>query len=331
MGDGQTKVRNPIAASAYPVRHSERNRWILERRGPKNVLDPLRPYVAFWEGELGPDGDLVSTATLLLTNTECPFRCVMCDLWRNTLDVPTPRGAIVAQIDHALASLAPARQIKLYNAGSFFDPRAIPPEDDNEIAARLQGFERVIVECHPAFIGERSLRFARRLPGRLEVAIGLETVHPGVLARLNKRMTVDSFRRSAEMLADNGIDLRVFLLVRPPWMSEAERVEWACRSLDTAFDTGATACTLIPTRAGNGAMDALKELREFAPPRLSSVEAAQEYGLSLCRGRVFCDTWDLEMFFDCDCSHARAARLEEMNRTQRVPESVLCDRCGAGA
>ena len=33
--------------------------------------------------------------------------------------------------------------------------------------------------------------------------------------------------------------------------------------------------------------------------------------------RVFADLWDVERFFDCDCSPLRAARLGHMNRTQR--------------
>ncbi|MFY9552414.1 MAG: radical SAM protein, partial [Thermoanaerobaculia bacterium] len=93
----------------------------------------------------------------------------MCDLWKSTLPGETPRGAIPAQIRTALGELAPARRIKLYNAGSFFDPRAIPPADDGEIADLLAGFDRVIVESHPALVRARCFAFARRLPGRLEV------------------------------------------------------------------------------------------------------------------------------------------------------------------
>ena len=119
----------------------------------------------------------------------------MCDLWVNTLDETVPRGAIATQIRAALAGLPPARQIKLYNAGSFFDPAAIPPDDDEEIAEAVRGFERVIVESHPAFLAgayrERCLRFRDLIPGQLEVAIGLETAHPDVLARLNKKMTLE--------------------------------------------------------------------------------------------------------------------------------------------
>ena len=301
------------------------NHWITGLRGPKNVLNPFVPYAFLWEEERGADGTLVPTATLFLTNRECPFRCLMCDLWQNTLDERVPQGAITAQIRYALDCLPTARQIKLYNAGSFFDPNAIPPEEDAEIAALVAGFERVIVEAHPAFIGARCLRFSQLLGGQLEVAIGLETVHPHVLQRLNKRFTVEDFQNKAALLRQEKIDLRVFLLVRPPFMSEAEGLEWAKRSLDTAFDAGASVCCLIPTRGGNGAMEALTHAGMFAPPSLRSLEAAQEYGIGLKRGRVFADLWDMKKFYDCACSPARALRMAEMNRLQTVPPALDCD------
>ena len=310
--------------SAYPNSPSERTRWITARRGPKNVLDPWRPYAFFWEEETGPSGEQIPTATVLLTNRECPYRCLMCDLWQNTLDTRVPSGAIAAQIRHALDRLPPARQIKLYNAGSFFDPQAIPPEDYAEITQAVASFERVIVECHPALVGERPRRFQSLLSGSLEVAIGLETVHPEILARLNKRFTVIDFETAAAFLAAHRIGLRVFLLLRPPFLCEAEGVWWAKRSLDTAFDAGASVCCVIPTRGGNGAMEALVASGDYAPPTLASLEAVQEYGLSLGRGRVFADLWDIETFFTEPCSAARAARLAEMNRTQHLPPPVVC-------
>lgn len=303
----------------YPSAPNARSRWIMGHRGPKNVLDPWHPYHFLWEEEPDASGHLVPTATVFLSNIECPFRCLMCDLWRNTLDTTVPPGAIPAQIEYALSRLPPARQIKLYNAGSFFDPRAIPPDDDPAIARAVAGFARVIVECHPALLGDRCLRFRDRLGGQLEVAIGLETVHPEVLERLNKGFTVSDFQRAAASLARSGIDLRVFLLLRPPFLSEQEGLPWAKRSLDASFDAGASVCAVIPTRAGNGAMDVLIAAGEWAPPKLRSLEAAQEYGLRLARGRVFSDLWDIEKFFADASDPARAARLAVMNRTQRIP------------
>jgi radical SAM enzyme (TIGR01210 family) len=313
----------------YPDMRAERDRWILERRGPKNALDPTRPYAFLWEEEPDAKGAPVSTATLFLTNRECPYRCLMCDLWQNTLDAGVPVGAIPSQIRYALERLPAARQIKLYNAGSFFDPKAIPPEDYGKIAALVAPYERVIVECHPALIlrGRRWLQFRDLLAGQLEIAIGLETVHPPTLERLNKRITVEDFRNAAERLRDEGVDLRVFLLLRPPFMSEAMGLDWACRSLDLAFACGASVCCMIPTREGNGAVEALRTAGDYAPPDLRSLEAVHAYGIRLAQGRVFADLWDIERFFTCSCSPERAARLEVMNRTQQLPPEIACPHC----
>ncbi len=314
---------------SYPITASQRDRWILDKRGQKNPLDPTRPYAFLWEEECGNHREPISTATVFLTNQECPFRCLMCDLWQNTLEKSVPAGAIAEQIRDAIAQLPSARQIKIYNAGSFFDPQAIQPEDDPEIAQILSHFERVIVECHPAFLrgesAERTLRFRDFISGKLEVAIGLETVHEPTLQKLNKRMTLDDFKRAAEFLKDNEIDLRVFILLRPPFLNEAEGVEWACHSLDFAAHCQADVCTIIPTRGGNGAMEALEN--QSQPPQLSSLETAIEYGLGLHAFRVFADLWDVEKFYTCECSSQRAERLAEINRTQQILPAILCPAC----
>lgn len=300
--------------------------FVVQHRAPKPTLDPNRPYASIWEEERDTRGDLASTVVVFLTNKECPFRCVMCDLWVNTLDATVPRGAITAQIRVALADFPSARQIKLYNAGSFFDPAAIPPEDDKEIARVVSGFERVIVEAHPAFLAgtyrDRCLRFRDAIGGQLEVAIGLETAHPDVLARLNKKMTLESFRRAADFLRAHDIALRVFILLSPPFMPRGDEVEWACRSLDVAAECGAGVSVVIPTRGGNGAMEAIGDA--FRPPRLEWLETAIEYGIGLGGMRVFADLWNVERFFDCRCSADRAARLTAINREQQVPPRVTC-------
>ncbi len=313
----------------YPELAAERDAWILARRPPRNKLDPLRPSAFLVEEECSASGEVVAVATIFLANRECPWRCLMCDLWRNTLPADTPLGSIPAQIDYALQRLPAARQIKLYNSGSFFDRKAIPPQDYAAIAGLVSGFERVIVECHPALVGEDCVRFRDRLGSQLEVAMGLETVHPQILEKLNKRMTSAQFAAAADRLRANDIHLRVFILVQPPFMPASEALAWAARSLDFAFDCGASAATLIPTRAGNGAMEMLLAQGDFSPPTLATVEAAAMYGLGLRRGRVFVDLWDVSRIGTCaSCRDVRIARLRRMNLEQRLLPAIVCDACG---
>ncbi|MFL5339291.1 MAG: hypothetical protein ACJ8F7_03910, partial [Gemmataceae bacterium] len=225
---------------------------ILALRPAKNAVDPARPYAFLVEPERTRAGAVEDTAVLFLTNRECPFRCLMCDLWKNTTNKRVPDGAIARQIEYALSRLPPARHVKLYNAGNFFDAQAIPPADWPRTAELMRPFETVIVESHPKLVGPRCAEFRELLNdipcsavaggarentpppplpeaergdhrgpwetpsevrdfgdstllqrwsplpalGRggvlrpeLQVAMGLETVHPDVLPRLNKRMT----------------------------------------------------------------------------------------------------------------------------------------------
>ena len=321
-------------SASYPESAADRARWILARRGPREVIDPRKPVGALVERERTETGAIASVATIFLANRECPWRCLMCDLWRHTLDSDTPAGGIPGQIDAALAALPPAARVKLYNAGSFFDPRAVPRGDYAAIASRLAPFERVVVESHPALVGDDRYLFAKMLDGDLEVAMGLETAHPEVLALLNKGMTVDSFRAAADTLAARDIALRVFLLLGLPFASRDESLEWAARSLDVAFDAGATAAVLIPTRSGNGAMDALAREGRFTEPTLADIETALARAFSDHghRGRIFADLWDLGRFASCrSCFEARRQRLEAMNLAQEVAPAVGCPSCGGSA
>src|SRR5690606_7853353 len=111
-------------------------------------------------------------------------------------------------------------QIKLYNAGSFFDPRAVPEADYDAIAAAVRTFDSVVVESHPALVGPRLTAFlaaCRHAAGgdelNVEVAMGLETAHPEALARLNKRTSLTQFAAAAAAIHEAGASLRAFVLV----------------------------------------------------------------------------------------------------------------------
>ena len=318
--------------SAYPAR--DRTAWILAQRPPRPAaVDPFVPHGVFRERERLASGEVADSGVVLLTSRECPWRCLMCDLWKDTTRDPVPEGAVARQVETAVRGWSGAgplpAQVKLYNSGSFFDPAAIPPADYAPVAEWIAFARHVVVESHPLLVGDRTRALRDLLSGSLEVAMGLETAHPEVLEKLNKKFDLAQFAQAAEFLAAKRIALRVFLLVYPPFLDERSGSEWVTKSAAFAFACGASAVTLIPTRTGNGALERLRDNGELVPPTLATLEAAQHDALALGRGRVFADTWGLETFSSCPrCFAARRERLETINLTQADLPSVRCEVCG---
>jgi len=288
--------------TAYPDAAAARDRFIVDLRGPRPAHDPWRLQGLSIEDEPDDRGGHSRVGTVFLTGRECPWRCAMCDLWRYTTRSDTPPGAIPAQIEAARRAWAACGEsvstIKLYNASNFFDPRAVPESDYSAIGSLVRDVEQVIVESHPSLIGDRVDRFLHALAGpRLEVAMGLETIHPAALDALNKRMTLADFERAANALRERNVSLRVFLLISPPFIPAIDQDEWLLRSVAFAEACGASVVSLIPARSGNGAMEALTAQKRFRPPTQEDVNRSLKLVLARAtsparRGpRILLDPW----------------------------------------
>ncbi len=273
------------------------DRRIRTLRPPKPVVDPLRAHGSLIEQERRPNGTVELALTIFLAGAECPFTCSFCDLWRWTIDGPTPRGALPQQIRQVLVSLdagAMPDRLKLYNASNFFDRRAVPAEDVPAIAALAAPFSGVTVESHANTIGPLTLEFARLIIGRLEVAMGLETIHPIASSKLNKRLQLPAFDRAAEFLGAHGIDLRVFVLLGAPYVPFDESVEWTVRTVEYAVSRGASFVSIIPVRGGNGELERLDSLGHFRPPTLSQLEDAVARCQTFAPAVVCADPWEIK-------------------------------------
>lgn len=299
---------------------SEVSRWVEVRRPALARPLPGEQNAPLLEEELSREGRVEPVGTIFLANRECAFRCVFCDLWRHATSARLVSGEAVEQVRSGLEALVDVPQVKLYNAGSLFDPGQVPREDLPGIARLLSGFRNVVVESHTAFVSEAP-RFRDALGGtELEVAIGLETADAAALSRTNKRMTVDGFVRATRFLRAEGIQVRTFLLHPAPFVPAGEADEATLRSVEVALAAGSGCVVLIPTRFGNGAMEALAQAGLAARPTMASLERvlSRAIGLASGRGRVFADLWDLPRLGSGAPGWEDAAdRLREMNDTQR--------------
>jgi radical SAM enzyme (TIGR01210 family) len=301
--------------------------WVRARRGPKRVVSAAETPAFVVEHERRFGGTLAPSVAVFLTGRECPYTCTFCDLWQGTLDGRTPAGALPRQLEAVRRELGgwPARAtLKLYNASSFFDPLAVPPEDLDALAALCAGVERVVVECHPRFLLRhpglwQQFRDALR-PAVLEVGIGLETAEPALHRALGKGTTVDQIERAAGTLLGAGAAWRAFVLIGTPGLGADAYVDDAVAGARWALDRGAAHVSLIPVRPGNGALDELQRRGEWRPPHLAEVERTFEQVLAAVGEPpgpvVTLDLWDLERHAGCaECFPLRRRHLEQANGT----------------
>ena len=304
---------------------------IRSLRPPKERVDPYRAHGSLIEEERRPGGKTERSLTVFLAGAECPYTCTFCDLWKWTIDGPTPPGALPAQLESILRAQAyplPDR-LKIYNASNFFDQRAVPTEDVPGIASLAAPFAGVTVESHANTIGPRTLALARQLSGRLEVAIGLETIHPLAAERLNKRLDLGRFDWATRFLAENRIDLRVFVLLGAPYVPAAESIEWTVRAVEYAVERGAAMVSIIPVRGGNGEIERLEALGQVTRPTLSQLEDALDACLQFSDTVVTADLWDVSRLIACQqCAQLRTERLQRVNATGGAESRIACNACG---
>jgi radical SAM enzyme (TIGR01210 family) len=293
-------------------------------------VDPHRAHGWIIESERRPNGVTERALTVFLAGAECPFTCSFCDLWRWTIDGPTPNGALVTQLESVLAAVEPPLpgRLKLYNASNFFDRRAVPPADLPRLAELAAPFAGVTVESHASTIGSDTLAFARQLSGCFEVAVGLETIHPVAAARLNKRLELQRFDEAARVLTTNGIDLRVFVLLGAPHVPGDESVSWSIRTVEYAIDHGASVVSIIPVRGGNGELERLQASGVFTPPTLAQLETALDGCAQFRSAVVTADLWDVERLPGCAaCRGQRIERMRRFNLRGILELPVACSCC----
>jgi radical SAM enzyme (TIGR01210 family) len=313
--------------------HAAERQRVRSLRPAKAPIDPWHPLDVLVEEERGPDGRKERSMTVFLAGSECPFTCIFCDLWQYTLDRPTPAGAIPRQLEEALAAIdssALPHSIKLYNASNFFESRAVPPEDLEIIAGQLAGFRRVTVECHPRLVGSSCRQFAELLNGDLEVAMGLETIHPAALPRLGKEMTLVDFESAAALLREAGIGMRAFVLLSPPFVPSRESVEWTIRTVQYALRLDVDVVSIIPLRPSPGEMERLAAAGHVELPTVEMLERSLCGSLASAQATVLADLWDVAALRGCDrCREARIDNLRGMNETGIASSPVTCEFCAS--
>jgi radical SAM enzyme (TIGR01210 family) len=229
--------------------------------------------------------------------------------------------------------------LSLYNDGSFFAPREVPRDVQVEIARLVAaaGVRRLVVESLPQFVTEPVLRpFVEALGGvRLEIGIGLQSAN--VLVRetlVNTRISQVSFERALKVIAGLGVDAKIYLMVKPPFLTDGEAVTDVVGSVNYLTGLGVQGMTLCPTRVSRNTVAwELWQAGQYTPPNLWTVVEAIRRVHEQLAVRVACVNLrgtDFESVFPDACPECTdrvvdaLIRFGETGDPRDLPEDCAC-------
>lgn len=230
-----------------PATSSFAHRVAEERRPAPGSPADARHYVKLWQEPESLDGERVSAFVLILRTRGCYWAdvkgCTMCGYARDTLGRSATEEEIGLQLTRALTAYRGEPYVKIYTSGSFLDAREVPEASRAQVAKAFAGrARRLLVETLPEFASLPTLEALREsFGGTLEVALGLESTQPRVLAKaVHKHETPTEYLGAADRVRRAGASPKAYLLLKPPYLTEREAIEDTVTSVARAsehFDT----------------------------------------------------------------------------------------------
>ncbi|MDY6818377.1 MAG: archaeosine biosynthesis radical SAM protein RaSEA [Halobacteriales archaeon] len=266
--------------------HNEVMRGIRARNDAQ--YDPTEP-TRVWIDEDRTPGGTYESLTIILNTGGCRWAraggCTMCGYVAESVEGGTvPHEALMNQVEAALAherdhTDTPCDLIKIYTSGSFLDEREVPPETRQAIAETFADRDRIVVESLPDFVDRAKIEDFTAHGLETDIAIGLETADDRIRHDcVNKYFDFAAFEDAAKHAAAADAGVKAYLLLKPPFLTEAEAVADMKESVRRCADIEAChTVSMNPTNVQTFTMvEQLYFDNGYRPPWLWSVCAVLE-------------------------------------------------------
>ena len=209
--------------------------------------------------------------------------CSMCGYFN---DVNTNVGMenLKAQIDKAYDFMENTKILKIFTSGSFLDRREVPKEAFDYFMKRVSDkVEKLLVESRTEYVTETTIKDMKSYGIDTRIAIGVESSNDYVVKnKVNKGTNFSKFINAAKTLQKEKVELRSYLLLKPPFMSEEEAVIDAIKSVRDCAPYSTDISVNPMNIQKNTLVEKLWKRGEYRPPWLWSV------------ARVLLETGDVE-------------------------------------
>lgn len=223
--------------------YKEARRVLLDTLGlirsvtPKKEYDHAKP--ADFEYRIGYlNGKVVNRAVITLRARGCGWGetgmgCTMCGHYAGMFrDSLVNAEELIKQFDQGMEHIKFEETpiLCVYNGGNFFNTNEIPYEVQRHICttvAKNPHIKKFVVESKVEYCEESLLREIKAiLKGKsFVIAVGLETKSDKIRDLvINKGLILSAFEKTAELIKSIA-ELRVYAMIKPPFLTESEMIE----------------------------------------------------------------------------------------------------------
>ncbi len=295
-GDMPCKVRwgnNTVATGEWFVLHPQTRSGAIAAatRRIARMMREIRaqhPWDAAEDSEGGyfpvpvaVEGRPVEMPLAWLGTTGCSWArqggCTVCDYGGYDGEVPSEQ--LVAQARKLLSEFDGQPAIQLSALGSFFDDKELPADVRVSILTAVSAHPSIrmlAVEARADQISRAKVRDAVEMLSphcRLEIGLGLESADDGVRNLcINKGLLLTTYERAVDDIARAGASHLAHVLLKPPFLTEAEAVDDAVRTIQYAATFEPSSIVLMAANVKSGTLlGELHLLGKYRAPWLWSV------------------------------------------------------------
>jgi radical SAM enzyme (TIGR01210 family) len=163
--------------------------------------------------------------------------------------------------------------LKIFNSGSFFDDNEISEEVRLHIYERIEEIDKIkeiVVESRLEYINYDKLRELKENLKKkyIEIAIGVETVNDYIRNHyINKNMLFNDFKTVLNMCKENDIGVKVYLLLKPPFLNEQGAIDDCINSITNLIKLGINTISINPVNIQKGTLvESLYLQNRYRPP-----------------------------------------------------------------
>jgi len=203
------------------------------------IKDPKKP-VRFWSDKDILEDKIVDTFVIILRTRGCSWAlrsgCSMCGYFNDSMWQDVSNDDLLTQFYTAMNNYSGQKFVKIFTSGSFLDDKEINPKVRKEILRTLSvTADKISIESRPEYVKDKTLKEIKSVIGlkKFEIGIGLETSSDYVRKNcLNKGFKFDDYKKAANNVKEQNIDLKTYVLIKPPFLTEKESIEDAIKTVE---------------------------------------------------------------------------------------------------